>query len=102
MSSDEEEIAQSKRQIIRDSLERVFKDVKFRGDIRPMFVFNNGKGRQSWQLIFNQKFLADRIPLEKLQRFVEDKVIPKVLGNPGKRIQISQYGDITVEEKLPS
>jgi len=49
-----------------------------------------------------EQFLADLIPNEKLQHFVENKVIPTVLKNPGKRIQISKLGDITVEEKNPS
>jgi hypothetical protein len=40
--------------------------------------------------------------IEELQHFVEHKVISKVLKNPGKRIQISKLGDITVEEKNPS
>ncbi len=101
MSSDQEHIAQKKIQVIRDSLERVFQDVKFRSDTRPMFVFKNDKHGQSWQLVFNQDFLQDRCFVEKLQPYVQDKVIPVLLRNPGKRVQISKYGDITVEEKQP-
>lgn len=101
MSSDQGHIDQKKIQVIRDNLERVFKDVNFRSDTRPMFVCKNGKHGQSWQLIFNQEFLQDRCFIEKLQPYVHDKVIPVLLSNPGKRIQISKYGDITVEEKQP-
>ncbi len=89
-------------QTIRDCLEKQFVDVKFSQVIRPMFIFNNGVGKVSWHLVMNEEFLADCISIDELRRFVEEKVIKKVLQNPGKRIQISKYRDITVEEKNPS
>lgn len=89
-------------QTIRECLEKQFADVKFSQAIRPTFTFNGGVAKLSWHLVMNQEFLADRMSIEELQHFVEHKVIPKVLKNPGKRIQISKYRDITVEEKNPS
>lgn len=86
-------------QAIRECLEKQFVDVKFSQAIRPTFTFHTGVGKLSWHLVINEKFLADRMSLEELQRFVEEKVIKKVRANPGKRIQISKYRDITVEEK---
>lgn len=86
-------------QAIRECLERQFVDIKFSQTIRPTFSFHHGVEKQSWHLIFNEQFLADHTSAEELQHFVENKVIPKILKNPGKRIQISKLGDITVEEK---
>jgi hypothetical protein len=91
-----------KIQTIRECLEKQFVDVKFSQNIRPTFIFNNGVSKLSWHLVINEEFLADRISIEELRRFVDDKVIKKVHENPGKRIQISKYRDITVEEKNPS
>lgn len=88
-----------KIQSIRECLEKQFVDVKFRQDIRPTFSFTNGVGKQSWHLVINEEFLASPMSIQELRQFVEDKVIKKVHQNPGKRIQISKYRDITVEEK---
>ncbi|UVT17311.1 MAG: hypothetical protein H8K04_07150 [Nitrospira sp.] len=89
----------TKLQSIRECLEKQFVDVKFRQDIRPTFSFTNGVGKQSWHLVINEEFLADPMSIQELRQFVIDKVIKKVQQNPGKRIQISKYKDITVEEK---
>lgn len=91
-----------KIQTIRNCLEKQFTNVKFSQNIRPTFVCHNGAEKQSWHLVFNEQFLAGHMSIEELQHFVENKVISKVLKNPGKRIQISKLGDITVEEKNPS
>jgi hypothetical protein len=95
-------IDSKKIQAIRECLEKQFADIKFSQNIRPTFVFHHGVEKQSWHLVFNEQFLADHRSVEELQHFVEHKVIPKVLKNPGKRVQISKLGDITVEEKNPS
>ncbi|OQW34783.1 MAG: hypothetical protein A4E19_17865 [Nitrospira sp. SG-bin1] len=89
-------------QAIRACLEKQFADVKFSQNIRPTFVCHNGVEKQSWHLVFNEQFLAGHPSIEELRHFVDTKVIPKVVKNPGKRIQISKLGDITVEEKNPS
>jgi len=86
-------------QTIRDCLKKQFVDVKFSQTIRPTFSVHYGVEKQSWHLVFNEQFLADHTSPEELRHFVEHKVIPKALKNPGKRIQISKWGDITVEEK---
>ena len=88
-----------KIQAIRECLEKQFVDVKFSQTIRPTFAFKNGVRKLSWLLVMNEEFLADRMSIEELRRFVEEKVIKKIYENPGKRIQISKYRDITVEEK---
>lgn len=92
-------IDQTKIQAIQACLEKQFADVRFAFKDRPTFVFNNGVDKQSWNLIFNEAFLADLHSLEKLEQFVNRKVIPKIQQNPGKRIQVSKIGDVTVEEK---
>lgn len=92
-------IDQNKIQAIQACLEKQFADVKFAFKERPTFVFNNGVDKQSWNLIFNEAFLADHPSLEELGQFVNRKVIPKIQQNPGKRIQVSRVGDVTVEEK---
>jgi len=89
-------------QAIRECLEKQFVDVTFTQKIRPTFTFKDGVRKLSWLLVMNQEFLADRMSIEELRHFVENKVIPKILKNPGKRIQVSKYRDITVEEKNPS
>ena len=102
MDSDKCGIDPNTIRTIRECLEKQFVDIKFSQNIRPTFVFHHGVEKQSWHVIFNEQFLADRTSREELQHFVEHKVIPKVLKNPSKRIQISKWGDITVEEKNPS
>ena len=87
-------------QTIQACLEKQFVGVKFSQNVRPTFAFHHGVEKQSWQVVFNEKFLADNASGDELQHFVEHKVIPKILTNPGKRIQISKWGDITVEEKV--
>jgi hypothetical protein len=91
-----------KIQTIRQCLEKQFSGVTFSQNIRPTFVFHHGVEKQSWHVVFNEQFLTDHMAIEELQHFVASKVISKVLKNPGKRIQISKFGDITVEEKNPS
>ena len=89
-------------QTIRQCLEKQFSGVTFSQNIRPTFVFHHGVEKHSWHVVFNEQFLADHMGIEELEHFVVSKVISKVLKNPGKRIQISKFGDITVEEKNPS
>jgi|GEM_PF-2064124 len=91
-----------KIQVIRECLEKEFVGVTFSEKIRPTFTFKNGVRKLSWLLVMNQEFLVDCTSLEELRNFIENKVIPKVFKNPGKRIQVSKYRDITVEEKNPS
>jgi|SRR6185312_3101407 len=88
-----------KIQAIRECLEKNFVDVTFSQKIRPTFTFKDGVRKLSWLLVMNQEFLADRMSVEELRRFVEEKVMKKIHENPGKRIQISKCRDITVEEK---
>ncbi|MEK6787136.1 MAG: hypothetical protein AABY61_16805 [Nitrospirota bacterium] len=91
-----------KIQTIRNCLEKQFIGVTFSQKIRPTFIFHHGVEKQSWHVVFNEQFLIDHGSIEELAHFVESKVILKILKNPGKRIQISKFGDITVEEKNPS
>ncbi|NGZ11537.1 MAG: hypothetical protein CV088_19560 [Nitrospira sp. LK70] len=99
MDRDKYGIDPSTIRTIQECLEKHFVGIKFTQTIRPTFGFHHGVEKQSWHLVFNEQFLADRTSGAELQHFVEHKVIPKVLKNPGKRIQISKLGDITVEEK---
>ncbi len=88
-----------KLQTIRAYLETQFRDVAFNQKIRPTFTFHQGDCKLSWLLIMHEEFLADHMSLEELRRFMDAKVIKKILQNPGKRIQISKHWDVTVEEK---
>lgn len=88
-----------KIQAIRECLEKQFVDVTFSQKVRSTFTFHNGVPKLPWLLVMNEGFLADRMPVEELRRFIEEKVIKKIQENPGKRIQISKYRDITVEER---
>lgn len=86
-------------QTIQACLEKQFVGVKVSQNLRPTFTFKDGGHKVSWLLVINEDFLADRMSLEEMRRFVEEKVIKKIHQSPGKRIQISKYRDITVEEK---
>ena len=91
-----------KIQTIQGLLEQQFVDVKFTPHPRPTFSFHNGGRKVSWLLVLNAEFLNDQsMSLDALQGFIEEKVLKKVHANPGKRIQVSKYWDITVEEKIP-
>lgn len=87
-------------QTIRECFEKQFVDIKFSQTIRPTFSFRHGVEKHSWQVVFNEQFLVDHTSSGELQHFVEHKVIPKVLKHPGKRIQISKWSDVTVEERI--
>jgi hypothetical protein len=88
-----------KIQTIRECLDKQFLGVKFSQTIRPTFTFHNGVPKLPWLLVINAEFLADRMSIEELRRFMEEKVLKKIHENPGKRIQISKLWDITVEER---
>ena len=89
-----------KIQTIQGLLEQQFVDVKFTPHPRPTFSFHDGVRKMSWLLVLNSEFLNDQsMSLDVLRGFIEEKVLKKVHANPGKRIQVSKYWDITVEEK---
>lgn len=86
-------------QAIQACLDKHFVGVKFSQHLRPTFAFHHGVEKHSWHLVFNEQVFADYTSYEELQHFIAHKVIPKVLAHPGKRIQVSRYRDITVEER---
>ena len=90
-----------KIQAIRHCLEKQFANVTFSQKIRPTFVFHHGVEKQSWHVVFNEQFLANHMAIEELEHFVEQGDL-KGPQESRKRIQISKFGDITVEEKNPS
>lgn len=71
----------------------------FNQKISPTFTFHQFDRKLSWLLIMHEECLADQMSLEELRRFMDAKVIKKVLQNLGERIQISKHWDVTVEEK---
>jgi hypothetical protein len=99
MNSGTDGIEPSTIQTIQACLEKQFVGVKFSQHLRPTFAFHHGVEKHSWHLVFNAELLADRMSHEEVQHFIAHKVIPKVLTHPGKRIQVSRYRDITVEER---
>lgn len=89
-----------KLQTIQACLETQFRDVTFDQKIRPTFTFHHGDHKLSWLLVMHEEFFADQMSREELWQFIDAKVIKKILQNPGKRIQVSKYWDITVEERI--
>jgi len=85
---------------MRECFEKQFVDIKFSQNIRPTFSLRHPVEKKLYYAVFNEQFLVGQTSGQELQHFVEHKVIPKILMNPGKRIQISKWGDITVEEKV--
>ena len=76
--------------------------MKFKPHPRATFSFHDGVPKASWLLVLNSEFLIDRnMSIDALRGFIEEKVLKKVYANPGKRVQVSKYWDITVEEKIP-
>lgn len=67
--------------------------------IRPTVTFHQADCKLSWLLIMYEEFLADHMSLEELRRFMDAKVIKKILQNSGKRIQISKHWDVTIKER---
>jgi hypothetical protein len=102
MNNGKNGIEPSTIQTIQACLEQHFAGVKFSQQLRPTFAFHHGIEKHSWHLVFNEQLLADHTSHEGLQHFIEHQVIPKVLAHPGKRIQVSRYRDITVEERQVS
>lgn len=94
-----ETVHSSTLQTIRACLEQHFVEVKFSQTPRPTFTFRTGVEKLSWLLVMNEEFLADHVAPDELRRLIDQKVLPKIHQNPGKRIQISKYRDVTVEEK---
>ncbi|CUS34464.1 hypothetical protein [Candidatus Nitrospira nitrificans] len=91
-----------KLQIIQACLETQFRHVTFDQKIRPTFTFHNGDHNLSWLLGMHEEFFADQMSREELWQFIDAKAIKKILQNPGKRIRVSRYRDITVEERILS
>lgn len=90
-----------KIQTIQGLLEQQFVEVKFKPHPRATFSFHDSVPKASWDLVLNSEFLNDQsMSLEGLRGFIEEKVLKKVHANPGKRIQVSRYWDITVEERI--
>ncbi len=98
MSDDHIALDLEKRRMIQDSLENLFHDVKIGGDFLTLFVFHNGK--DSWQVQFHREFLDNLGTIRELQFHMENTVIPSVLANPAKRIQIGSEGEISIAQKL--
>ena len=89
-------------QTIQACLDTQFRDVTFDQKIRPTFTFHHGDHKLSWLLVMHEEFFADQMSREELWQFIDAKVIKKILQNPGKRIQVSKYWDVTVEERIHS
>ncbi len=102
MSTCDETVHSSTLQSIRAYLEHHFVEVKFNPTPRPTYTFRTGLEKQSWLLVMNEELLTEHIAPHELQRWLDQKVLPKLHQNPGKRIQISKYRDVTVEEKAVS
>jgi hypothetical protein len=91
-----------KLQTIQACLETQFRNVTFDQKIRPTFTYHHGDHKLSWLLVIHEEFFADQMSLEELWQFIDAKVIKRILQNPGKRIQVSKYWDVTVEERIHS
>lgn len=83
--------------LIRDWLVTNFDDVTG-GDSETLFVFKarSGGRRESWQLKFSRDYLNHPHHTKRLPAYLQDKVLPVLLANPGKQIHVGPNGEITV------
>jgi hypothetical protein len=101
MSKDQSGIDVEKMSIIRNCLAKLFHDLYIGGEFLNFFAFTNGT--QSGQLKFHHEFLDPLQSTGKLQEYMDATVIPAVLANPNKRIEVDAQGSLTITdtEKQP-
>jgi hypothetical protein len=83
--------------IIREWLFTKFNGVRI-GDYQNLFVFKThlGNRRKSWYLEFSHVFLTNHRNIKTLPAYAEEKLLPVLLSNPDKKIDIGPNGEITV------
>jgi hypothetical protein len=97
MSKDQSGIDVEKMSIIRNCLAKLFHDLYIGGEFLNCFTFTNGT--HSGQLKFHHEFLDALQSTGKLQEYMDATVIPAVLANPNKRIEVDAQGSLTITEK---
>lgn len=98
MSTDESGIDLQKIRMIHTCLTKLFHDLHIGGDFLNVFAFTNGT--QSAKLEFHREFLNALQSPGQLQAYMDLTVIPAVLANSDKRIQVDAQGLITITENI--
>lgn len=92
-------VYQQTTDIIQEWLQTKFEDVTG-GDSQTLFVFNGRFGdrdrRESWQLKFARDFFSNPRNIKRLPAYMQDEILPVLLANPGKQIDVGPNGEITV------
>jgi hypothetical protein len=86
LSKDPSGIDVEKMSIIQNSLPKLFNDLYIGGEFLNFFAFTNGV--HSGQLKFHHEFLDALHSTRKLREYMDATVIPAVLANPNKRIEV--------------
>jgi hypothetical protein len=99
MSKDQSGIDVVKMSIIRNCLSKLFHDLYIGGEFLNFFAYTDGM--HSGQLKFHHELLDALHSTGKLQEYMDATVIPAVLANPNKRIEVDAQGSLTIIEKQP-
>jgi hypothetical protein len=99
MTTHEEDVDPVRIQIILDCLEQISDDISVGEHLTLFVVHQDG---HSWQLRFNRDFLENVQPVEDLQPYIDTTVIPSLLANPDRRLEVGPHGEISVFSKSPT
>ena len=90
-------VHQQTTDIIREWLTTKFEDVTG-GDSQTLFFFNArfGDRRERLELKVSRDFLANPRNIQRLPAYLQDEILPILLANPGKQIDVGPHGEITV------
>ncbi len=99
MSKNQSGIDVEKMSIIRNCLAKLFHDLYIGGEFLNFFAFTDGT--HGGQLKFHHEFLDALQSTQKLKEYMDATVIPAVLANPNKRIEVDAQGSLTITEKQP-
>ena len=90
-------VHQQTTDIIREWLMTKFGDVTG-GDSQTLFFFSArfGDRRESLELKFSRDFLANSHNIQRLPAYLQDEILPVLLANPGRQIDVGPHGEITI------
>ena len=90
-------VHQQTTDIIREWLTTKFEDVTG-GDSQTLFFFNArfGDRRERLELKVSRDFLANSRNIQRLPAYLQGEILPVLLANPGKQIDVGPHGEITV------
>ena len=90
-------VHQQTTDIIREWLMTKFEDVTG-GDSQTLFFFSAhfGDRRERLELKFSRDFLVNPRNIQRVPAYLQEKILPVLLANPGKQIDVGPNGEITV------